>query len=72
MPASKDGTIYDAGLVRRLSAEINATDDPARLDELLQLLRAVIRDDHEELRLRLAFLVKKYAYLFEDRKAHGA
>jgi hypothetical protein len=43
-------------LCRRIVAE----KDPQKADDLLSLLQAVIRDDQEEIRTRLAFLAKKY------------
>jgi hypothetical protein len=43
--------------------------DPHKAEELISLLQAVIRDDQEEVRIRLAFLAKKYAAFFSDSKA---
>jgi hypothetical protein len=43
--------------------------DPHKAEELISLLQAVIRDDQEEVRIRLAFLAKKYAAFLSDSKA---
>jgi len=45
---------------RQLCREIAAERDSSKLRELLGLLLAVIKDDHEEVRLRIAFLAKVY------------
>ena len=47
----------------------NAKDDPQKERELLSLLQAVIREDQEEVRLRMAFLAKKYAAVISDTNA---
>jgi hypothetical protein len=36
---------------------------------LIALLQAVIKDDQEEMRMRLAFLTSKYAAVVSDAKA---
>jgi hypothetical protein len=46
--------------VRALCRDISAETDPHKVEELVSLLRAVIRDDQEEIRLRMSFLAKKY------------
>lgn len=62
--------MYDVGLVRSLCQEIADENDPEKAEELTALLRAVVKDDQEEVRTRMAFLAKKYAYAFtSDSKA---
>jgi hypothetical protein len=39
------------------------------VNELADLLHAVVKDDHEEIRIRIAFLTKKYARVIEQPKA---
>jgi len=57
-------------LVRLICRDIhNATDDPQKEQELLSLLRAVIREDQEEMRVRMAFLAKQDADVISDAKA---
>ena len=34
--------------------------------ELLSLLRAVLKEDQEEVRMRMAFLLKKYGTVIEE------
>jgi hypothetical protein len=50
--------------VRRLCTEISASNDPQKVDELLDLLEGVLNNDREELRVRLNFLREKYASIF--------
>jgi len=62
--------VYDVELVRLICRDIdNAKDDPQKERELLSLLQAVIREDQEEVRLRMAFLAKKYAAVISDTNA---
>jgi hypothetical protein len=64
--------VYDVELVRLICRDIdNAKDDPQKERELLSLLQAVIREDQEEVRLRMAFLAKKYAAVISDTNAAG-
>jgi hypothetical protein len=37
--------------------------------DLLSVLQAVIKEDHEEVRVRMAFLAKKYASVISDASA---
>jgi hypothetical protein len=62
--------VYNLQLVRQLCWEINnAKGDTQKEEELLSLLQAVVRDDHEEVRIRMAFLRKKYGHAISDAKA---
>ena len=62
--------MYDAELVRLICRDINkAKDDPQKEQELIILLQAVIKEDHEEMRIRMAFLAKKYAAVISDANA---
>ena len=61
--------VFDVQLVRTLCQEITEEKDPPRVEELLHLLQAVIRDDQEEVRLRMSFLTRKYAAVVSDSKA---
>ena len=62
--------MYNVELVRRICCDINnAKDDAQREQELLSLLRAVIREDQEEVRVRMAFLAKQYADVISDANA---
>ena len=53
--------MYDSELVWRLCREITDEKDPQRVEELISLLRAVMKEDQEEIRFRMKFLAKKYA-----------
>ena len=62
--------MYDAELVRLICRDINsAKDNPQKEQELISLLQAVIKEDQEEMRIRMAFLAKKYAAVISDAKA---
>jgi hypothetical protein len=61
--------MYDTDLVRKLCREIGTEKDLGRMKELLTLLHAIIKDDHEEVRSRISFLTKRYAELLNDSKA---
>lgn len=52
--------MYNADLVRKLCSEIATERDPEKTNDLLLLLRAVMREDVEEIRVRMAFFAKKY------------
>ena len=52
--------MYNTDLVRQICADIAAEKDSERVQELLSLLHAVLKDDQEEIRIRIAFLAKKY------------
>lgn len=61
--------MYDIELIRRLCADIRTEQDSERAHDLIALLQAVIKDDQEEMRIRLAFLTSKYAAVICDAKA---
>ena len=52
--------MYNINLVRQLCKDIAEEKDSQRTAELADLLQAVIKDDQEEIRLRLSFLAKVY------------
>jgi hypothetical protein len=61
--------LYNDGLVRQLCSEILATEDPEKANDLVSLLQAVIKEDQEEIRVRMVFLAKKYANAIGESKA---
>jgi hypothetical protein len=62
--------VYEVELVRLICRNINnAKDDPQKEQELLSLLQAIIREDQEEVQIRMAFLAKQYALAISDAKA---
>ena len=62
--------MYNVELVQLICSDINnAKDDPQKEQELISLLQAVIKEDQEEVRVRMAFLAKKYAAVISDAKA---
>ena len=52
--------VYNVALVRQLCQDIAEEKDPQRVSELADLLQAVIKEDQEEIRLRISFLAKLY------------
>jgi hypothetical protein len=53
--------VYNVPLLRQLWVEITSEKDSEKCQELVALLRAVIKEDQEEIRVRMSFLVKKCA-----------
>ena len=56
----------NSNFVRKLCGDISKETDPAKVQDLISLLQAVIKEDHEEIRIRMAFLAKKYANVLSD------
>ena len=63
------GFVYNVDLVRQLCRDIANEKDPQKERDLVAVLQAVIREDQEEIRVRMAFLAKKYADAISDSKA---
>jgi len=61
--------MYNSDLVRKLCGDILNEKDPGRVQDLISLLHAVIKEDQEEIRIRMVFLAKKYADAISDSKA---
>jgi len=61
--------MYNAELVRQLCAEILTEKNKQRAEELIALLQAVIKDDQAEIRIRMAFLAKRYSGVLSESKA---
>ena len=61
--------MYNAELVRQLCAKILTEKDKQRAEELIALLQAVIKDDQAEIRIRMAFLAKRYSGVLSESKA---
>jgi hypothetical protein len=61
--------VYNVDLLRQLCRDITNEKDSEKEQDLVSVLRAVIREDQEEIRVRMAFLAKKYANAISDSKA---
>jgi hypothetical protein len=61
--------VYNSDLVRQLCGEISAEVDPQRALDLISLLRAIIQEDQEEIRTRMAFLARSYPIVISDTNA---
>jgi len=61
--------VYNVDLLRQLCRDIANERDSEKEQDLVSVLRAVIREDQEEIRVRMAFLAKKYANAISDSKA---
>ena len=55
--------------MRQLCGDILNEKDSHKAEELISLLQAVIKDDQEEVRVRMAFLAKNYAAVIGESKA---
>ena len=63
--------MYNVELARQLAQEIAQEKDPQKSAELLALMQAVITEDVEEIRVRMAFLAKHYP-LVADSESQAA
>ena len=61
--------MYNVDLVRNLCKTITREKDARKSAELLALLRAVMREDQEEIRARMAFLAQNYSLLGGESQA---
>jgi hypothetical protein len=61
--------VYNIDLLRQLCRDIANEEDPQKEQDLVSVLQAVIREDQEEIRVRMAFLAKKYANAVSGSKA---
>jgi hypothetical protein len=62
--------VYNIELVRQICCDITkAKDDPIKEQDLLSLLHAVIQENQEEVRVRMAFITQRYAPVISDSKA---
>src|SRR4029077_14810346 len=61
--------VYNADLVRQLCGEIANEKDREKTQDLLSLLQAVIKDNQEDIRIRMAFLAKKYGLVSDSKSA---
>jgi hypothetical protein len=61
--------VYDTDLLRKLCADILNEKDSQKAEDLISLLQAVIKDDQEDIRIRMAFLVRKYADVISESTA---
>ena len=61
--------MYSDEFVRQLCQDVAAEEDPTKTQELISLLRAVLKDDQEEIRIRMAFLTKQYSDALSASKA---
>jgi len=57
--------MFNPELVRVLCEKLASETDPQKLREMNLLLQAVIKEDMEEVRLRLAVLAKKWGITFD-------
>lgn len=63
LPPGSGQCMYDLNVVRQICRDINAETDPLKIRDLVALLRAVLREDRDEVRLRLAFLARRYGLI---------
>jgi hypothetical protein len=61
--------VYNLDLARNLCKAITREKDARKSAELLVLLRAVMREDQEEIRVRTAFLAQNYSLIASESQA---
>ena len=64
--------MFNEALVRLICQKIAAESDLITARELNSLLLAVIKDNHEEVRLRIAYLARAYGITFDESKSPRA
>ena len=64
--------MFNADLVRSICQKIATESDLLIVRDLNSLLLSVIRDNHEEVRLRIAYLAKAYGITFDESKSPRA
>lgn len=52
--------MYNLSLLRQLCSDLSNERDPQKFAEIASLLQAVIKEDQEEVRLRISLLAKMY------------
>ena len=72
----QERTVYDPRLVRKLCVSIALENDPSESERLMNLLSAIMKEDLEEVHLRLKLLKKLYdpilgAIPAEETKTQG-
>ena len=60
--------MFNAELVRSICQKMTAESDPLIVRDLNSLLLSVVRDNHEEVRLRIAYLAIAYGFTFDESK----
>ena len=58
--------MLNPAIIRRTCKQLAVEQDSQRARELLLLLESVVRDDQEEVRLRLNYIAKHDKFLLED------
>ena len=62
--------MYNVELVRKICWDITeARGDRDKERELISLLQAIIKEDQEEIRIRMAFITQKYAPVISGANA---
>jgi hypothetical protein len=69
MTFRSEGFVYDENFIRGLCRDIVVEKDPEKTQALMDLLRAAMHEDREEVRTRIQFLSKKYAHVLAPESA---
>jgi hypothetical protein len=62
-------SVYDIDFIRGLCRDLSREKDATKVEELMALLRAVMKEDHEEVKFRIRFLTRKYAHFLAESQA---
>jgi hypothetical protein len=68
----RERVMYNVDLVRNLCKTITREKDARKSAELLALLRAVMREDQEEIQVRTAFLANNYSLIGSGNESQAA
>jgi hypothetical protein len=67
-PSRRKEIVLNPAIIRRACKQLARENDPQTDRELLSLLEAVVRDDQEEVRLRLHYLAKQHKSFLQDEE----
>ena len=59
----------NTALIRMICGELARAKDPGKIDALLGLVKAVIQDEAEEVRVRMEVIRQKYGLAFNSKAA---
>jgi DNA-binding protein H-NS len=57
------GLLYDVNFIRAICRDLSRETNPEKTEELMGLLRAVMKEDREEFKARIKFLTEQYSHL---------
>jgi hypothetical protein len=55
--------LYDINFIRAICRDLSDETDQVKIEELMSLLRSVMKEEREEFRARIKFLSRQYSHL---------